>query len=42
MCAMAGLMVTRLKRTREGNLELGDLATGKWRYLSDMEVEALK
>ena len=42
MCAMAGLMVTRLKRTREGNLELGNLATGKWRYLSDTEVEALK
>lgn len=42
MCAIAGLTVTRLKRIREGNLELGDLATGKWRYLSDEEVEALK
>ena len=42
MCAMAGLTVTRLKRIREGNLELGDLAIGKWRYLTDEEVEALK
>ncbi len=42
MCAIAGLTVTRLKRIREGSLELGDLATGKWRYLSDDEVEALK
>jgi len=42
MCAMAGLTVTRLKRIREGNLELGDLAIGKWRYLTEEEVEALK
>jgi len=42
MCAMAGLTVTRLKRIREGNLELGDLAIGKWRYLTKEEVEALK
>ena len=42
MCAIAGLTVTRLKRIREGNLELGDLPTGKWRYLTDTEVEALK
>ena len=42
MCAKAGLTVTRLKRIREGNLELGDLAIGKWRYLTEEEVEALK
>ena len=42
MCATAGLTVMRLKRVREGNLELGDLPTGKWRYLTDAEVECLK
>ena len=42
MCAMAGLTVTRLKRIREGNLHLGDLPVGKWRYLTDAEVDSLK
>lgn len=42
MCAIAGLTVTRLKRIREGNLDLGDLPTGKWRYLTAAEVESLK
>ena len=42
MCAIAGLTVMRLKRIREGNLLLGDLPTGKWRYLSDDEVRSLK
>lgn len=42
MCAMAGLTVTRLKRIREGNLDLGDLPVGKWRYLTDAEVDSLK
>lgn len=42
MCAMAGLTVTQLRRVREGNLELGDLPPGKWRYLTADEVEALR
>ena len=42
MCAMAGMHVTRLKRVREGNLRLGDLSLGAWRYLTPAEVEALK
>ena len=42
MCAIAGLTVIRLKRIREGKLLLGDLPTGKWRYLTDEEVRSLK
>ena len=38
MCAAAGLKVTRLQRTAEGELSLGDLKPGEWRYLSDEEV----
>lgn len=41
MCASVGLTVTRLKRIREGSIFLHDLPLGKWRYLSDTEVEAL-
>jgi 23S rRNA pseudouridine2605 synthase len=42
MCEAAGMHVTRLRRIREGNLRLGDLPAGKWRYLTDAEVESLK
>lgn len=41
MCAMAGLNVTRLVRIQEGELHLGDLPVGKWRYLTDHEVGML-
>ena len=41
MCEAAGMHVTRLKRVREGGLQLGDLALGKWRYLTQEEVERL-
>ncbi|MDE6108537.1 MAG: rRNA pseudouridine synthase [Oscillospiraceae bacterium] len=41
MCALAGLEVKRLKRIREGALLLGDLPVGKWRRLSQGEVERL-
>ena len=41
MCAMAGMTVTRLIRISEGALKLGDLPTGKWRYLTDVEVDQL-
>ena len=37
MCQMAGMCVTRLKRIREGQLELGTLPPGKWRYLTEEE-----
>ena len=42
MCEAAGMHVTRLRRIREGSLSLGDLAPGKWRYLTEAEVTALK
>ena len=42
MCAAAGMTVTRLVRIREGDLSLGDLPKGKWRYLTDDEVRKLK
>lgn len=42
MCALADMRVFRLKRIAEGSLDLGDLALGKWRYLTDAEVASLK
>ena len=41
MCALAGMEVRRLKRVREGNLRLGNLATGAWRPLSESEIRSL-
>lgn len=41
MCDHAGMAVIRLKRIREGKLQLGDLPLGKWRYLTKEEVDAL-
>lgn len=42
MCEAAGMHVTRLKRVREGKLNLGDLPLGKWRHLTPAEVAQLK
>ena len=42
MCAACGLTVKRLRRVREHTLELGDLPLGKWRYLTEAEIAALK
>jgi pseudouridine synthase len=39
MCAALGHPVRRLIRVRIGPLELGDLAVGEWRYLTDGEVK---
>jgi 23S rRNA pseudouridine2604 synthase len=33
MCEQVGLTVTGLKRVRIGNVRLGDLPPGQWRYL---------
>jgi 23S rRNA pseudouridine2604 synthase len=33
MCELVGLTVTGLKRVRIGNVRLGDLPSGQWRYL---------
>jgi len=43
MCEFLGYKVTKLKRIRFMNINLGDLETGKWRYLtSDEKKELLK
>ena len=42
MCQAAGMHCTRLRRIQEGTLKLGDLPTGKWRYLTEEEVRNLK
>lgn len=42
MCAKCGLAVKRLRRVREGTLELGDLPSGKWRTLTEDEVASLQ
>ena len=41
MCEAAGMRCTRLKRIREGNLRLGDLPSGTWRYLTSEEISEL-
>ncbi|GMR18079.1 MAG: rRNA pseudouridine synthase [Gammaproteobacteria bacterium] len=37
MCEEVDLTVTGLTRTRIGNIKLGDMPTGQWRYLRDDE-----
>lgn len=41
MCEYLGYQVTRLKRLRIMNLEMGSLPVGKWRDLTKAELEAL-
>ena len=41
MCELVGMHVMDLVRIRIGSLELGDLAEGKWRMLTDAERAAL-
>ena len=42
MCAAAGMQVIRLVRISEGDLQLGELPLGKWRELTDREVQMMK
>lgn len=42
MCEYSGLYVHRLCRVSEGELKLGNLKTGKWRELTDAEVEYIR
>jgi 23S rRNA pseudouridine2604 synthase len=37
MCELVGIRVTGLKRVRIGNVKLGDLPAGQWRYLGGDE-----
>jgi 23S rRNA pseudouridine2604 synthase len=41
MCSALGYTVRRLQRVRIMNIRLGDLAPGKWRYLTRTELEGL-
>lgn len=42
MCEEINHPVKKLKRVAIGELELGDLALGQWRYLTNDEIEYLK
>lgn len=42
MCEIAGLTVKRLSRVSIGNLKLNNLPVGKWRYLTNEEIEYLR
>lgn len=42
MCDAQGLKIKRLCRVAVGEISLGSLEIGKWRYLTDAEVEYLK
>lgn len=42
MCEQVSLKVCKLSRYAVGDLKLGDLESGKWRYLTDSEVSYLK
>ena len=41
MCDLAGLQVQRLIRIQEGAVLLGNLPMGKWRYLTEEEIQSL-
>lgn len=41
MCEYLGYEVTKLKRTRIMNVELGNLKTGEWRELSNIEMDKI-
>jgi 23S rRNA pseudouridine2605 synthase len=42
MCSAIEHEVIRLMRTRIGEIGLGELKTGEWRYLNDAEIKYLK
>lgn len=42
MCAKCGYTVNSLKRVSEGDVKLGELPSGRWRYLTETEVRYLK
>ena len=42
MCRAAGMEVTRLRRNSEGDLQLGTLPLGKWRYLTEEELAGIE
>ena len=42
MCRQVGLRVHRLQRVQEHTLCLGALKPGKWRYLTDVELQEIR
>lgn len=42
MCEKCGLAVMRLRRVSVGEIKLGDLPLGKWRHLTEKEIQYLK
>lgn len=42
MCESLGLVILSLKRISIGEVKLGNLTPGKWRYLTRSQVESLK
>ncbi len=42
MCALCDLKITRLTRVALGNITLGALQVGKWRFLTPAEIQYLK
>lgn len=42
MCEKLDLKIQKLKRMSIGDVSLGDLPTGKWRYLTKAEVDSLR
>lgn len=42
MCELHGIQILRLQRVAIGKLKLGELAEGKWRKLTQKEIEYLK
>ena len=42
ICKENNLKINYLKRISVGKLQLGDLPEGKWRYLTDAELDSLK
>ena len=42
MCAKCGYTVNSLKRVSEGDVKLGELPSGRWRYLTEKEISYLK
>ena len=42
MCDAVGLTVLRLRRIAVGELSLGKLAAGKWRRLTENEIQYLQ
>lgn len=42
MCEQVGLKVAKLTRVAIGSITLGELESGKWRYLTENEIKSLK